>query len=194
MGGEKRSHIVFRLQWPYDSPETMKLVEGRDVRALAINPRFARTDSDNIETAVPTMPQTRIHSALPKRPMIRWAKIDELGSGVFGEASFQSQTNIALIFKHLSGPDCSFFSSIRLTNVLSTSKVNRAVDVDTGKLIAVKIVKIRQDQHKAASFALLKREIEAIGRIEHVSRLGLSRPRKHAPGWISACPTAHRGS
>lgn len=73
----------------------MKRVEARDVRTLAINPRFARTDSDNIETAVPTMPQTRIHSALPKRPMVRWAKIDALGAGAFGEVSFQPQTTIA---------------------------------------------------------------------------------------------------
>lgn len=49
------------------------------------------------------------------------------------------------------------------------SKVNRAVDVDSGRLIAVKIVKIRQNQNKEAFFKLLKREVEAIGRIEHVS-------------------------
>lgn len=35
----------------------------------------------------------------------------------------------------------------------------------------MKIVKIRQNQQKEAFFALLKREVEAIGRIEHVSRL-----------------------
>lgn len=49
------------------------------------------------------------------------------------------------------------------------SKVNRAVDVDSGRLIAVKIVKIRQNQNKEAFFKFLKREVEAIGRIEHVS-------------------------
>lgn len=85
MGGEKRNLVTFRVQWPYRSPETMKLVEARDVRALAQNPRFLRTDSDNVETAVPTMPQTRIHTSLPNRPMIRWAKIDELGAGAFGQ-------------------------------------------------------------------------------------------------------------
>lgn len=33
----------------------------------------------------------------------------------------------------------------------------------------MKIVKIRQNQNKEAFFKLLKREVEAIGRIEHVS-------------------------
>lgn len=49
-------------------------------------------------------------------------------------------------------------------------KVNRAVDVDSGRLIAVKIVKIRKNQNKEAFFKLLKREVEAIGRIEHVRK------------------------
>lgn len=62
------------------------------------------------------------------------------------------------------------------------SKVNRAVDVDSGKLIAVKIVKIRQNQNKEAFFKLLKREVEAIGRIEHVS--GLS-PGQQAHDYIA---------
>lgn len=35
----------------------------------------------------------------------------------------------------------------------------------------MKIIKIRQNQNKQAFFTLLKREVEAIGRIEHVSRL-----------------------
>ncbi|KAG8159919.1 hypothetical protein KVR01_010556 [Diaporthe batatas] len=130
MGGQRRDIVVFRMQWPHASPETLKLVEARDVRALAVNPRFLRTDSGNTETEVPTKAQTRVHSARPERPMIRWAKIDALGAGAFGE-------------------------------------VIRAVDVDTGRLVAVKTVKIRQDQHRDASFATLKREIETIGRIEH---------------------------
>lgn len=37
----------------------------------------------------------------------------------------------------------------------------------------MKIVRIRHNQHKEAFFALLKREVEAIGRIEHVSRFSL---------------------
>ncbi|KAJ0122161.1 Protein kinase [Diaporthe amygdali] len=130
MGGEKRDLITFRIEWLYQPPKTMELVEKRDLKSLLQNPRFARTDSDNAKTVVPTMPQTRIHSTLPKRPMIRWARIKLIGSGAFGQ-------------------------------------VLRAVDVDTGRLIAVKIVKIRQNQHKEAFFALLKREVEAIGRIEH---------------------------
>lgn len=91
MGGEKRNLVTFRLEWPYEPPRTMKMVEARDVKALAVNPRFALTVSDNVETALPTMPQTRIHTALPKKDMIRWAKIDDLGSGAFGKVSFHPQ-------------------------------------------------------------------------------------------------------
>lgn len=39
----------------------------------------------------------------------------------------------------------------------------------------MKIIRIRQNQHKDAFFTLLKREVEAIGRIEHVSRLLFTR-------------------
>ncbi|KAL2285307.1 hypothetical protein FJTKL_08254 [Diaporthe vaccinii] len=109
MGGERRDLVTFKLDWPFEPPQTMTLVEQRDLKSLALNPRFARTDSDNAETA---------------------AKIEELGAGAFGQ-------------------------------------VLRAVDVDSGKLIAVKIIKIRQNQHKEAFFTALKREVEAIGRIEH---------------------------
>ncbi|KAL1873034.1 hypothetical protein Daus18300_004175 [Diaporthe australafricana] len=130
MGGVNRDLITFQLDWPFKSPATMKRIEQRDVKSLAQNPKFARTNSDNAVTAAPTMPQTRIHTSLPNRPMIRWAKIDGIGAGAFGE-------------------------------------VNRAVDVDSGRLIAVKIIKIRRNQNQEAFFRLLKREVEAIGRIEH---------------------------
>lgn len=85
MGGERRDLVTFKLDWTFGPPETMTLVEQRDFKSLALNPRHERTNSDNAETAVPTMVQTRIHTSLPKRPMIRWAKIEELGAGAFGQ-------------------------------------------------------------------------------------------------------------
>lgn len=154
MGGERRDLVTFKLDWPFEPPETMALVERRDLKSLALNPRFARTDSDNAETAVPTMPQTRIHSSLPKRPMVRWAKIEELGAGAFGQVR-----NLLLKATTFGVRDA------------NTRKVFRAVDVDSGRLIAVKVIKIRQKQQKEAFFSLLKREVEAIGRIEHVSSI-----------------------
>lgn len=87
VGGVKRNLITFRLDWPYKAPATLKRVAQRDVKKLAQNPRLARTGSDDVETAMPTMPQTRIHTSLPKRPMVRWAKIEGIGAGAFGQVS-----------------------------------------------------------------------------------------------------------
>lgn len=50
MGGERRDLVTFKLDWPFEPPQTMTLVEQRDLKSLALNPRFARTDSDNAET------------------------------------------------------------------------------------------------------------------------------------------------
>ena len=79
----------------------MKMVEARDVKALAQNPRFARTDSDNVETAVPTMPQTRIHTSLPNKPMIKWVKIDELEARASGGREGPCERQCVLLTSHL---------------------------------------------------------------------------------------------
>lgn len=97
MGGPNGDHIVFRVDWAYETPEDRKMVEARDVRAIAVNPRYARTETDDAETTMPMMPQTRPESsilpALPNKPMIRWAKINLLGVGAFGEVSFHKKEN-----------------------------------------------------------------------------------------------------
>jgi hypothetical protein len=47
------------------------------------------------------------------------------------------------------------------------------VDIDSGNPIAVKIIKIRTNQRRDDFLNSLKREVEAIGRIRHVSSFPL---------------------
>ncbi|POS68914.1 G2-specific protein kinase nim-1 [Diaporthe helianthi] len=130
VGGVNCDLITFKLDWRAPPPGTLKMVQQREVTRLPQNPRLERTGPDDRETPLPTMPPTQTHFRLPKRPMIRWAKVDNIGSGAFG-------------------------------------RVDRAVDVDSGRLIAVKTIRIRENQDKETFFRYLNREIEAMGRIEH---------------------------
>lgn len=58
----------------------------------------------------------------------------------------------------------------------------------------MKIVKIRQNQNKEDFFALLKREVEAIGRTEYVSRLSLKAEAGNYNMRKSTCFRAYSGA
>lgn len=47
------------------------------------------------------------------------------------------------------------------------------MDVDSGQLIAVKMIKVQPKQDKNDFFKIFKPEIEALGSIQHVSRFPL---------------------
>lgn len=95
VGGDQGDRILFKVLWAYQPSEGRKMVETRDARALAVNPRYAQTSSGDTETTMPTMPQTtpqpNILSSLPNNPMVRWASIEILGRGSFGEVSFRCE-------------------------------------------------------------------------------------------------------
>ena len=143
MGGEGRNLVQFELIWHQDPVGTMEKVKNREdiLRGYEEHPRIARTIMDEAETVMPSRRETRPHTPGPRQPKMRYATIgDMLGSGQFGE-------------------------------------VYKAVDVDSGKLMAVKILKQpgratrkQQEEWRQAVYHALKREVENLANINHVSK------------------------
>ncbi|KAK2785918.1 hypothetical protein FQN52_008185 [Onygenales sp. PD_12] len=86
MGGAARNLVLFKLQWHHNLPTVIETVQSRQNIPLAVeeNPRLART-IDEADTVLPSRRATRLHTPGPGRLKIRYAKINRLGSGQFGE-------------------------------------------------------------------------------------------------------------
>jgi hypothetical protein len=141
--GEGRGRVQFELKWHPVPAEMMEKVKSRENISLGCeeNPRLART-IDEADTIMPSRRETRVHTPGPRQLEMRYAKLDKrrLGSGQFGE-------------------------------------VYKVVDVDSGRLMAVKILKRpvdetrkELDRWKESVYYALKREVETLARINHVSK------------------------
>ncbi len=143
MGGEGRDLVQFKLEWHQNPVQTMDKIRNRQNISLGYeeNPRFARTIIDEADTVLPSQRGTRIHTPGTRQLKMRYVTIgDMLGAGQFGE-------------------------------------VYKAVDVDSGKLMAVKILELpdgatrkQRDDWKESVYYALKREVENLAKINHVSK------------------------
>ena len=86
MGGERRNLVQFQLKWHQDLKQTAKAIKHyeRLPCGRAENPRLART-VDELPTDLPSRRETRLHTTGSRQLMIRYVKLDRLGSGQFGE-------------------------------------------------------------------------------------------------------------
>ena len=141
MGGVDRDLVQFKLRWYQTWDETIEKVKSRESSASRYmeHPRLARTVIDEADTVLPTQRQTRIHTPGSKQPMMRYVTMGELGAGQF-------------------------------------AAVYKALDVDSGRLMAVKILKQaagtterQQEEWKNSVYYALKREVEFLANIDHVS-------------------------
>ncbi|KAI1127058.1 kinase-like protein, partial [Nemania abortiva] len=134
MGGVNRDLIQFELCWHDD--ETLRAMEKAKCRDEAGFEQWSHLalTVDDADTALPSERETRIHTPGPQPSVIRFAKIDELGSGQFGE-------------------------------------VIKAVDIYTGKLMAVKLLKRPagqpDQQWRSELYRGLKREVEIFSGLNH---------------------------
>ena len=126
IGGVGCDLVRFKLVWHQRSLDMEEQVRNR-----IDNPRLTRT-VDEVPTVVPSQRLTRIHTPGERVPILRYAKVVELGRGEFGE-------------------------------------VCKAVDVDTGRYLAAKIIKKPALGFSANQWRFLKREIETLAQSHHVS-------------------------
>ena len=143
MGGEGRNLVQFELIWHQDPDGTIEKVKNREdiVRGYEEHPRIARTIMDETDTVFPSRRETRIHTPGTRQLKMRYMTIgDMLGAGQFGE-------------------------------------VYKAVNVDSGKLMAVKMLKLpddatkkQRDHWRESVYYALKREVENLAKINHVSK------------------------
>jgi serine/threonine protein kinase len=130
--------------WREDSAKDEDATEGRFKAWEAAtrrveNPRFARTIDDD-DTVEASRRTTRLHTPYHNPLKVRYRSKRRLGHGAFGE-------------------------------------VHKALNVDTGKYIAVKILKPKIEHPTAVQFqqwrdrinSMLKREVEILAKIDHVS-------------------------
>ncbi|KAI1305448.1 kinase-like domain-containing protein [Xylaria venustula] len=110
---------------------TLEIAKGRLDSSLQMNPVFDRTIEDDGDTVVPSQREARIHTPWPQQPIVRYAKINPLGSDQFGE-------------------------------------VYRAVNMHTGKILAVKSLKRSvHTSEDAKRYKVMKREVEIFTRLSH---------------------------
>ncbi|KAG5289215.1 CAMK family protein kinase [Histoplasma ohiense] len=137
MGGEGRNLVLFELKWHLSAAEMIGKNWKNISPDIEDNPRVART-IDDAETILPSRRETRPHTSGRVELKMRYATIDRIGSGNFGE-------------------------------------VYKVVDVDSGRLMAVKILKppvsgATEEQAVASRksvYYALKREVETLARITH---------------------------
>ncbi|KAK2812448.1 hypothetical protein FQN50_001449 [Emmonsiellopsis sp. PD_5] len=86
MGGAMRNLVLFELKWHHDLATMTEVIQSRQSIPLGVeeNPRLART-IDEADTVLPSRRATRLHTPGPGRLKIRYAKVDRLGAGQFGE-------------------------------------------------------------------------------------------------------------
>lgn len=141
MGGEKRDLVTFQLEW-HTLPELLSLELHRAGQSLSLNWEENPHLARTVDEAVTDSPSRReTRIHTPGQGLrMRYARFDKLGSGQFGE-------------------------------------VYKAVDVDSGRLMAVKIIrphmsptKEELDEWRLAVKYALKREVETLSRLNHVSK------------------------
>ncbi|KAI1348384.1 kinase-like domain-containing protein [Xylaria sp. FL0043] len=139
MGGQKRNLVIFELRWHYDPIPVMQMVQNRQHHALEVHPRIARTINEIYET-------------------------DET-DGISAEDPTQPTQMVTR--PHTGEPKSSEIRYRPVGELLGEGafgKVERVVDVDTGKLMALKLVKHPSRELEKTA---LKREIEVLSGLSH---------------------------
>lgn len=142
MGGERRDLVQFKLVWHQDPRQTAEAIKSYETLPFGRveNPRLART-VDEAPTDLPSRRETRPHTPGPRQLMMRYIRVGpQLGSGQYGT-------------------------------------VYKAINVDSGKFMAVKILKrptsaSKQEKEawRQSLYYALKREVETLSTISHVSK------------------------
>ncbi|KAI1734089.1 kinase-like domain-containing protein [Xylaria scruposa] len=84
LGGPDCNIYQFRLDWKENLHLTLNKVKKRECLDLEENTRLAETIDDS-DTVLPSQMETRVHNTVPRDLPLRWARVNTLGSGSFGE-------------------------------------------------------------------------------------------------------------
>ena len=144
MGGERRNLVQFNLRWHQDPTQTAEAIKNYDALPYGRleNPRLART-VDEAPTDLPSRRETRPHTPYtPGQRLLKMRYVRAEGS-MLGSGQF--------------------------------GEVHKAIDVDLGKFMAVKILRrptkpSKQEEWKMSLYYALKREVETLSDISHVSK------------------------
>lgn len=140
MGGVARNLVIFELKWYLNSAGTIKTVQDWQNASLScVENPRLARTIDESDTILPSRRETRPHTSTQGQLKMRYAILKRIGSGSFGT-------------------------------------VHRVVDVDSGSYMAVKILNQPVDGseqelknwRESVNYSL-KREVEAISKINHVS-------------------------
>ncbi|KAI0805623.1 kinase-like domain-containing protein [Xylaria sp. FL0064] len=142
IGGQKRNLVIFELRWHYDPIPAMQMVQNRLHHALEVHPRIARTINEINE----------IYES------------DET-DGISAEDPTQPTQMVTR--PHTGGPKSSQIRYRPVGEPLGEGafgKVERVVDVETGKLMALKLVKRPSRENEKTA---LKHEVEVLSKLSH---------------------------
>jgi len=145
MGGAKRNFVLFELIWLQDPIRTMERVKNRE---------------------------DEIRSSYQVHPLIARTTLDDT------ETVMHSERETRL---HTPGPQQLKIRYLRIGTPLGSGQfgtVHKAINVDSGKLLAVKIIQrpsgvLKLEEWKRSVLFPLKREVEILSRLSHVSRTSL---------------------
>jgi hypothetical protein len=140
MGGVGCDLVQFKLEWHQDPTQVVKKIKNHGTLPYGREENPRLARTvDEAPTDLPTPRETRLHTPGPRQLKMRYVKVHPLGSGQFGA-------------------------------------VHKAIDVDSGKFMAVKIIerpvnasKKEHEEWRKSLYYALKREVENLSKISHVS-------------------------
>jgi hypothetical protein len=145
MGGEGRNLVQFKLEWHHDPTQTAENIRNYDALLCdRVENPRLARTVDDAPTVLPSHRETRAHTPGPLQLKMRYVKV---AGGKLGSGQYGT--------------------------------VYKAIDVDSGKLIAVKILHqpariSKQEDWRISLYYALKREVEILSDISHVSRICLT--------------------
>lgn len=141
MGGERRDLVQFKLEWHQDPTQTAETIKDYDTLPCGrVENPRLARTMDEAPTDLPSRRETRPHT--PGQRQLKMRYVTVVG-GKLGSGQFGT--------------------------------VHKAIDLDSGKFMAVKILeqparKSKQEVWKQSLYYALKREVETLSEISHVSK------------------------
>jgi hypothetical protein len=141
IGGERRDLVQFKLRWHQDPTKTAETIKNYETVACGrMENPRLSRTVDEAPTDLPSRRETRPHTPGQRQLKMRYVKVV---GGKLGSGQFGT--------------------------------VHKAIDVDSGKFMAVKILErptraSKQEEWKQSLYYALKREVETLSEISHVSK------------------------
>jgi hypothetical protein len=145
MGGERRNLVQFKLEWHQDPTQTAETIKDYDALPCGrVENPRLARTVDEAPTDLPSRRETRPHT--PGQRQLKMRYVTVVG-GKLGSGQFGT--------------------------------VHKAIDVDLGKFMAVKILErptraSKQEDWRQSLYYALKREVETLSKISHVSKSSLT--------------------